>query len=160
MTLDQLSQLLGKNTKAFEAIVLAREFPSLKASTLDLAPDENVAQEHYLSSESEGIQVRHSDAGTIEVIFLMSEGRHGFSQYRRALGKGLAFAADASSVAQALGEPTIRKPARVISFIGQVGETMRYDYPTHSVHFQFLASGTGVELITLTIASSTPGREV
>ena len=160
MTLDELSQLLGKNTKASEAIVFVREFPSLKASTLDLAPDENLAPEHYLSSESEGIQVRHSETGTIEVIFLMGEGKGGFSQYRRTLGKGLSFIANASSVVQALGEPTIREPARVISFIGQVGETMRYDYPTHSLHFEFLASGTGVAQITLTVVSSTPGREV
>lgn len=160
MTLEQLSRLLGKNINTPEAIVFARDFPSLKAYSLDLASDENVAPEHYLSSEFEGIQVRHSNTGTIEVAFLMSEGKDGFSQYRRVLGNGLSFTSNASDVVQVMGEPSVRKPTRVISLIGQVGETMRYDYPTHSVHFQFLISGKGIEQITLSLPSCTPEPKV
>ena len=158
MNLTQLSLLLGKNVGSPDTLPLLQAFPTLKSSVLDIASDENVEVEHYLTSESEGIQVRHSSEGAIEVIFLMSEGKDGFSQYKPTLGAALSFSSCAPSVIQAMGQPTQAKPARTIALLGTVGETMRYDYPTHSIHFQFRASGNGIELITLSVKSSTPGR--
>jgi hypothetical protein len=41
-----------------------------------------------------------------------------------------------------------------------VGELLRYDYPTHSVHIQFRADHDGIDLVTVMTARQVPGRSV
>ena len=158
MNIESLKLLLGANINSLEASALHAEFPNLEASVEDLAPDEGLPPYYFLTDQSSGIQIRHSEKGEIEVIFLMSREKDGFSQYSGNLGQGLSFHSSAVEVAQKLGAPAWSAPRRKIEFLGEYGESIRYDFPNHSVHFQFSVSGCGIQMITLATPASTPGR--
>jgi hypothetical protein len=139
--------LLGQSLQAPPVQSWLASLPDVKAEILDWSDEGEVHR--YLESKPGGVAIKHSDEGKIEAIFLMSEGRDGFSQYRGDLGRGLTFSCSPDELVQTFGEPSLRRPAAVGLFNQRTGVIMRFDYPEHSIHFQFRADEPGIELITL-----------
>lgn len=159
MNLLQISALLGKNLESPGVRQLLQRCPSIERFSSNFALHENVPVQHYLSDKSKGLQIRLSQDNDIEVIFLMSEGKDGYRQCDFTLSKSLMFSSNASDVIEQLGRPDFYRPESIDLLLGSVGEIVRYDYPDKSLHFQLKTSGQGIELITLSIPSCTPGRK-
>jgi hypothetical protein len=151
-----LVALLGQPLQSSSVKSWLAGLPSTESTTVDWS-DEGESH-RFLESKTAGVAIKHSDEDTIETIFLMSEGKDGFSQYRGDLGHGLAFSSSQEDVIRAFGKPSLHRQAGLGLFNQRTGEIMRFDYPGHSVHFQFRAEGQGIEQVTLMIASAVPGR--
>ena len=145
----KLLETLGKSATSPEAARVLADYPGLRAQV-----DDDV---RYLRSERDGLLVKLSGDGEILAIFLMSEGKDGFAQFKGDLPGGFTFQATAPEVLKALGAPAFSQAGgRFGNF--DVGQLMRFDRPAHSVHFQFRPDGEGIALVTLMIAAAVPGR--
>jgi len=145
--MSTLTEVLGKHIDSAEVRFLRNAFPYLTAAVLDLAPDEGMPKDYFLSSPSEGISIKHTAAGQIEVVFLMGEGKDGYSQFAGELPEGLSFADSPDHVRKVLGPPGFERQASHRPFAH--GEIVRYNRLGYSLHIQFRGSGIGIELITL-----------
>ena len=154
--MTRLIELLGKSLRSREAIEELARYPTLQRELDDAAVDEGLPPVHYLRSEAEGLLIKLSDEEEIVAIFMMSEGKDGFSQFRGQLPGQLPFSATPADALKRLGAPGYSKPpGRVSSY--EHGALLRFDRPTHSVHFQFRKDG-GIDLVTAMVASAVPGR--
>jgi hypothetical protein len=142
-----LTSALCKPLDSPEGRALRRAFPRLQPEVLDLAPDEGVQADYYLSSPQEGISLKHTDAGRITDIFLMNEGKDGYSQFVSELPDGLSFASAPAEVRRSLGAPEFELAESSRPFAH--GEILRYQRAGYASHIQFTAGGKGIELITL-----------
>lgn len=156
--MHELLSILGKSVESAEVLAVLRQIGHFTPSIQDLAPDENMRPDHYLTDKSRGIQLRHAPSGEVEVVFLYGSGKDGFSQYQGSLGSGVSFFSSPQQVLAAHGEPAFHKPQREVHGLGIVGETLRYDYPKHSLSFQARPHGKGLLLVTLMASHVVPGR--
>ena len=153
----KLHEILGKTATSPEATEVLAGYPNLRVHVEDLGPDEEPVR--YLSNEADGLRLKLSGDGTIRTIFLMSEGKDGFSQFRGDLPGGLSFASTRADALRTLGAPAyFRASGKVGPY--RVGELLRFDRPTHSLHLQFRADGSGIEMVTVMSAEAVPGRSV
>jgi hypothetical protein len=154
----KLFEILGRNMMSTEVTSILAAFPALKAEVQDLE-EEGIPPVRYLTSERDGLLIKGTADGDIVGFFLMSEGKDGFSEYSGEMPSGLDFESTRADVLKRLGPPTfIQAPKRIGQL--QTGELMRFDQPAYSLHFQFRADGSGIELITVMVASAVPGRSV
>lgn len=155
--MKKLHEILGRVPTSPEATEVLATYPNLRVHVEELGPEEEPVR--YLSNEGDGLRMRLSSEGTILTIFLMSEGKDGFSQYRGELPGGLSFDSTRAEALKTFGAPAyFRASGKLGSF--RVGELMRFDWPTHSLHLQFRPEGVGIELVTLMSAEAVPGRSV
>lgn len=154
--MTKLFQLLGKSATSPEAREILARYPRLRLETEDAGPgDEDAVR--YLRSEADGLLIKLSADGEVRAIFLMGEGKDGFAQFHGELPVGFGFHSTRREVLQALGAPAYsRAGGRFGNY--EVGELMRFDWPAHSVHFQFRRDGRGIELVTAMTAAVVPGR--
>lgn len=145
-----LHSVIGQDINSESLQALVRELGPFQSSIQDLAPDENIRADHYLTNKAGGIQLRHSPLGIVEVIFLYGAGRDGFSGYRGPFEDGVTFASTAKDIVDVLGPPQFHKPERKTPLLGMKGESLRYDCPSHSIAFQMALGGKGVSLVTIT----------
>jgi hypothetical protein len=129
---------------------LAREFPNLKVEVSDISVK-------YLRSPADGVQFKISAAGDIVAIFMMSDGKDGFSEFRGELPARLNFAAEPEDAVRALGPPALQRPEATYGG-HRLGPFLRFDLPTHSIHIQFRADHDGIDLVTAMTAREVPGR--
>lgn len=154
--MNALIELLGRNVASPEAKAELARYPALRHEIEELGPDEGELTARYLVSEGDGLRIKVSEEGEIVTIFLMSEGKEGFSQFSGELPAGLTFASTAADTLKALGAPGhSRPPGRVGSF--EHGALLRFDRPGYSVHFLFRKQ-QGIDLVTAIVASAVPGR--
>lgn len=151
-----LIALLGQPLESSPVKSWLADLPSTESTTIDWSDEGEIHR--FLESKAAGVEIKQSDEGNIETIFLMSEGKDGFAQYRGELGHGLAFSSSPEDVMRALGKPSLHRPAGLGLFNRRHGQIMRYDYPDHSVAFQFRDEGQGIEQVTLMTAAAVPGR--
>lgn len=152
-----LLQLLGMNVASPEAKHALARFPSLRAEIEDLGPGQGLEPVHYLRSEDDGLLIKCSPEGEIRAIFLMSEGHDGFEAFPGKLPGNLTFESSPADAMRAFGKPAFHRPAGRMGGL-QLGDLLRFDWPGHSVHFQFRGDGSGIELVTAMVARSVPGR--
>jgi len=152
-----LVALLGQPLQSASVKGWLATLPPTESATVDWSDEGEIHR--FLESKAAGVAIKHSDEGNIQTIFLMSEGKDGFSQYRGELGHALVFSSSPDDVMRALGKPSLHRPASLGLFNQRTGEIMRHDYSAHSVHFQFRAGGQGIEQVTLMTAAAVPGRE-
>ena len=150
-----LIDLVGKNVASADAQAELENYPSLRSDVQGIAGSEEAV--HYLRSEREGLLIKCTPDGEIRAIFLMSEGKDGFSEFEGDMPGGLTFCSTPEEAEQVFGEPASRQEARRIGGL-ELGELLRFDWPQHSIHFQFRGDGTGIDLITAMTARSVPGR--
>lgn len=149
--------LLGKNIAAPDVATRLADYPGLRPEQGGSAPEAGVEAVSYLRSAQDGLLIKLSAAGEILAIFMMSDGKDGCSEFRGELPGRLNFAAEPEDAIRALGTPASRKPEG--TFGGhRLGELLRFDWPTHSVHIQFRADHDGIDLVTAMIARVVPGR--
>ena len=154
-----LLELMGKKVASPEGAALLSRYPALEPDSDEDEPGEGGDTVHYLKSESDGLLIKVSGEGTILTIFLMSEGKDGFSQFQGPLPGELRFTSSRREVVQALGAPAhIRPPGRIGSF--QQGELLRFDKPGYSLHFLFRGTGEGIDLVTIMLPHLVPGRSI
>src|SRR5215208_2641615 len=79
--MTKLLELLGKSVRSAEAVAELARYPSLEHELDDAAADEGIPPVHYLRGEDDGLLIKLSDDGVIIAIFMMSEGKDGFSQF-------------------------------------------------------------------------------
>jgi hypothetical protein len=151
-----LIALLGQSLHSPLVKAWLAALPSTEPTTIDWSDEGEIHR--FLQSKAAGVEIKHSDEGDIDTIFLMSEGKDGFAQFRGDLGEGLVFSSSPEDVMRALGKPSFRRPAGLGLLNLRHGEIMRYDYPEHSVAFQFREEGLGIEQVTLMTAATVPGR--
>lgn len=152
-----LLDLLGKNVASPEVKRELARFASLRSEIQDLSPYEGAHAVHYLHGEKDGIRIKCSPEGDIGAIFLMSEGKEGFRQFCGELPGDLTFDSTPAEAIEAFGAPAYRRAAgRVGSY--EQGELLRFDWPGYSVHLQFRGDGDGIDLVTVMVARSVPGR--
>ena len=154
--MTELFDILGKHVSSPEATAALARYPKLAPQVEDVEPDDDV---RYLRSRSDGLLIKLSADGEILAIFLMGEGREGFSQFRGELPAKLTFASQPPEVLKALGAPAYNRPPGKAGGFAH-GELFRFDRPGHSLHFQFRGDRGGIELITAMAARSVPGRSV
>jgi hypothetical protein len=154
-----LFDLLGKNVMAPEAAKELERYPALQPEKDEAAFDEGEDPVHYLRSERDGLLIKLSGEGEILAIFLMSQGREGFSQFLGTLPGGLTFASTAADTLKALGAPAHSRPRSKLGSL-QLGESLRFDDRARSLHFQFRSDGSGIEMLSALIAGTVPGRAV
>jgi hypothetical protein len=151
--MTKLLAILGRNIMSAQAAEVLAGYPLLHADAEDSAQEDV----RYLRSERDGILIKLSGDGDIMAIFLMSEGKDGFAQYRGELPGRLDFASRPGDVLKRLGAPGFSRPAARLGS-HETGELLRFDLPEYSIHFQFRPDRTGIELVTGVIAASVPGR--
>lgn len=145
-----LLDLLGKNVAETEvAKRLAKDYPKLVVEHGD--------DVKYLRSTADGVQLKISAEGVIVAIFMMSDGKDGFSEYRGELPARLNFAAEPEDAIRALGAPALRRPEATYGG-HRLGQFLRFDLPTLSIHIQFRADHDGIDLVTAMTAREVPGR--
>ena len=153
-----LLEILGKHVLSDDASRELARYPALRR---DSAPagrdDDGVPPVQYLRSEVDGLLIKLSDEGEILAIFLMSEGKDGFSQFRGGLPAKLSFSSTPSEALKALGAPGYSQPAGKVGSFAH-GDLLRFDRPGYSVHFQFRSDRKGIELVSAMTARSVPGR--
>lgn len=145
--MSELIAVLGKHLVSAEAASLRNAYPRLAPEVLDLAPDEGMPKDHYLSSPADGISLKHTASGQVTTVFLMGEGKDGYAQFADALPEGLSFTHSPTEVRRALGTPSFERAAARRPFAH--GELLRFDRPGYVLHIQFRESGTGIDLLTL-----------
>lgn len=154
---SRLFDLLGTDVMSAQAAKELGRYPALRRAGEDVALDDGDATVRYLRSERDGLLIKVSDDGEILAIFLMSEGKDGFSQFRGELPGHLTFASTPAEVLKTLGAPAYsRPPGKVGSF--EHGDLLRFDRPGHSLHFQFRSDRRGLLLVTAMAARAVPGR--
>lgn len=152
----KLLEILGRNMMSPEVAGILAAFPGLRTEVQDLQ-EEGIPPVRYLASERDGLLIKGTADGDIVAIFLMSEGKDGFSEYSGEMPPGLDFESTRADVLKRLGPPAFSQPRKKIGQL-ETGELLRFDHPAHSLHFQFRADGRGIELITAVVASAVPGR--
>jgi len=157
-TVNSLLGILGKHVLSEDASRELARYPALRRESEDSETDqEGAVAVQYLRSEADGLLIKLSGEGEILAIFMMSEGKDGFSQFRGELPARLSFSSTPSDTLKALGAPGYSKPAsKVGSFT--LGELLRFDRPGYSIHFQFRGDRSGVDLVSAMTAASVPGR--
>lgn len=154
--MNDIIQLIGTNVRS-EAKDTLERLARFRAEVEEFEADEGLPPRYYLSAESEGIQIQHSESGRVQVIFLYGEGESGFSQYRGPLIAGLTFNSSSSEIRKALGEPKFYAPPQTVPGLGSYGESLRYNFPEYSVHFQMKDNGRGLALVTVMAPEQVPG---
>ena len=147
-----LLELLGKNVASPEAAKRLADYPKLRPE-----PGERTEDVSYLRSLADGLQIKVSMEGEILAIFMMSDGKDGFSEFRGELPGRLNFAAEPADAIRALGAPALRRPEATYGEY-RLGEFLRFDRPTHSLHIQFRADHDGIDLVTAMTPHQVPGR--
>jgi hypothetical protein len=158
--MTSLLDLLGKNVAEPEvAKRLAKDFPKLQIESSEGSPGARIQPVKYLRSPADGVQFKINAAGEIVAIFMMSDGKDGFSEFRGELPGRLNFAAEPREAIRVFGPPALRRPPA--SYGGhRLGEFLRFDLPTHSINIQFRADDDGIDLVTAMTAREVPGRSV
>ncbi len=155
--MSTLLPLLGRNIAQPEVAKRLADHPGLRPAEASTSPEERMAAVRYLRSAADGLLIKLSAEGEILAIFMMSDGKDGCSEFRGELPGRLNFAAEPEDAIRALGVPALRRPAG--SYGGyRLGELLRFDWPTHSVHIQFRADHDGIDLVTAMTAREVPGR--
>ncbi len=155
--MSTLVDLLGKNIAAPEVAARLAHYPGLRPEEGGASPDPRVSSVRYLRSCADGLLIKVAGDGEILAIFMMSDGKDGCSEFRGELPGRLDFAAEPEDAIRALGTPASRRAAG--TFGGhRLGELLRFDWPTHSVHIQFRADHDGIDLVTAMPARLVPGR--
>lgn len=147
-----LHDLVGKHIAAPEVKARLADYPRLR-------PEAGEASEtvSYLRSSADGLLIKVSAEGEILAIFMMSDGKDGFSEFRGELPGRLNFAAEPEDAIRALGPPALRRPEATYGEY-RLGELLRFDRPEHSVHIQFRADHDGIDLVTAMTPHQVPGR--
>ena len=155
--MTKLVEILGKAPTSPEATEILRKYPNLRLQVDEGEADNDEDPVRYLRSDGDGLLIKLSAEGEIVTIFLMSEGKDGFSEFPHQLPGGLTFESTARDALKKLGAPAYsRAPGRVGSY--EMGELLRFDWPAHSVHFQFRPGDGGIDLVTIMVARAVPGR--
>jgi len=155
---DALLEILGKHVLSDDASRELARYPALRRDSREAGPDDaGVPPVQYLRSKADGLLVKLSDEGEILAVFLMSEGKDGFSQFRGGLPARLSFSSTPAEALKALGAPGYSKPAGKVGSFAH-GELLRFDRPRYSVHFQFRSDRGGIELVSAMTARCVPGR--
>ena len=152
-----LADLLGRNVAEPEAARRLADYPALAPEAGGASPSDPSQAIKYLRSLADGLLIKLSGEGEILAIFMMSDGKEGFSEFRGELPGRLNFAAEPEDVIRALGPPASRRAAATYGG-HRLGELLRYDAPAYSVHIQFRADHDGIDLITAMTARQVPGR--
>jgi hypothetical protein len=153
-----LLDLLGKNVAEPEvAKLIAKWYPKLEVDHQGVSPDDRMPPVKYLRSPADGVQMKLSADGVIVAIFMMSDGKDGFSEFRGELPGRINFAAEPEDAIRVLGPPALRRPEATYGG-HRLGPFLRFDLPTHSIHIQFRPDQDGIDLVTAMTAREVPGR--
>lgn len=155
--MSTLIDLLGKNLAAPEVAKRLADYPALRHEDGDASGDERVGTVAYLRSLRDGLLIKLSGDGEILAIFMLSDGKDGGSEFRGELPGRLNFAAEPEDAVRLLGKPALRRPESKYGGV-TLGEFLRYDYPSYSLHIQFRADHDGIDLVTAMVAKQVPGR--
>src|SRR6476661_7206435 len=123
-----LIDIVGKHVASPEAVEALAKYPQLRPESDDFDASEGMTPVHYLRSESDGLLLKLSAEGEILALFLMGEGKEGFSQFQGELPGALTFSSLPSDVLKTLGAPAFNRPAGTIGSYRH-GELFRYDKP-------------------------------
>ena len=155
--MSDLVALLGRNLAEPEVAKRLADFPGLRPEPGGASPDERMQAVKYLRSAADGLLIKLSEDGEILALFMMSDGKDGFSEFRGELPGRLNFAAEPEDAIRALGTPASRRPEATYGGY-RLGPLLRFDWPTHSVHIQFRADHDGIDLVSAMTALQVPGR--
>jgi len=105
-------------------------------------------QPTYYENKNTGIAVNF-ECAKVAAIFLFSEGKDGFSQYKGKLVNDLTFDSGEDDVLSLMGKPSMTGAPQHGSLSVIHGGWIRYDYPDFSIHFSFTVGVKKIELVTL-----------
>lgn len=154
-----LIALLGRSISDPDVARRLAEYPGLRPEEGSASADKRIESVKYLRSTADGLLIKLSEEGEILAIFMMSDGKDGSREFRGELPARLNFAAEPEDAIRLLGAPALRRGEATYGG-HRLGELLRYDYPTHSLHIQFRADHDGIDLVTAMIARQVPGRSV
>jgi hypothetical protein len=154
-----LIEIVGKSLASPEAIEQLAKYPALRLDPEEAAVHDGADPVRYLRSEEDGLLIKLSSSKEILAIFLMSEGKDGFSQFEGRLPGNLSFSSSPSEALMTLGAPGYSRAAGKIGSIER-GALLRFDRPGYSIHFQYRSGNGGIDLVTAMVASAVPGRSV
>ena len=153
-----LLELLGRNvTEPDVAKRLAKEYPGLSLEDGGVSSDGRIQAVKYLRSPADGLLIKLSGENEILAIFMMSDGKDEFAEFRGELPGRINFAAEPEDAIRALGPPALRRPPG--NYGGhRLGEFLRFDLPNCSIHIQFRDEHDGIDIVTAMTAREVPGR--
>jgi hypothetical protein len=97
--------------------------------------------------------------GHIETIFVFMQRTKEFSPYAKKLSSKISSSSLPTGVIEMCGKPTQKILPQTVPVLGRSGHMLRYDYPSHSIHFEFLPDDGPLKMVTFMTADVTPGRE-
>jgi hypothetical protein len=142
-------EILGRSLGDTGLHALLDKLGDIEAETLDLAPDENLPPEYYLTSRTHGLQMRHSAAGRIEAISLFILPSDDISAYVGLIVAGLTGTSLREQVLDAMGKPDFEAAPRTLPILGRRGWIYRFDREPFSFHFEFSADDGRLARVTL-----------
>ena len=117
---------------------------------------ENLPTTIRYASKPNGLEIECDAEDVVKVIYLHSSGHEGFEGYPDPVA-GVELSWDRTKVRARLGPPSRAGEAKSIPGLGSYGPWDRYDFATHSIHFQFHPTLPRVSLITIMAPDSVPG---
>lgn len=146
--MDELIATLGS---LLDAPATTRTLARYRLMPYTLAPlEEGTPALAYLRSMEDGLLLQLDAHGIVQEVFLYAGVKEGMRRYAGSLGPGLSFDSTRADIESALGAPT-RSALPGKTLLGPHGGWLRYDFPTHSVHYAFGVSG-GLELVTIGVS--------
>jgi len=139
---ENLTSLLGRNLNdpALAQII----------SSLGVEPEiTEVDDRYYYEFKNKGLELVFDEDLKLRSIHLYPEGRNGYSQYRGDIPNDITFTLSRSEVHQKLGEPSAFGGGKVKPVFGVIPRWDLYEYPTYSLHVEYLPGENGISLITL-----------
>jgi len=136
--IDIFINILGKKTNEPEVQFLLNKY--------HLVEDNTFESPIYYENPNEGLSFL-CENGKVDQIFLFSNGKDDFSQYKGALPGGLKFESGKEDVNRSFGEAMFS--GRYQLYEEEKGFWDKYEFQNFAIHFTYNGLSTKIDLITL-----------
>ncbi|WP_432263428.1 hypothetical protein [Cupriavidus sp. TMH.W2] len=134
-----------------ESAMVIASSKDLSRVEVDLSANSVEDVQLYVEAKSLGFQARCNAGGEVQTIILKACGEIGFGRYPWLLADGIDISASLEAVEAVFGLQHSRRESGVKPVLGHVGIAIRYDFPAHSIHFEFDPATRRLRMVTISV---------